>query len=98
MGHKIRNDRTEKQIMAISDAVVYDYTKSVVKGHVKKTEVTAMLKSTFSGNTSHESQEVQDMLDMLSAYWKVAAKRYIDEVCDCDSIVFHLNMGKHGGK
>jgi len=81
--NKIRNDRTEKQIMAMSDAVVYDNggnQQRRVGGYVKKTEVTAMLKSTLSGNTSNESQEVQDMLDMLSAYWKVAAKRYIDEV------------------
>lgn len=96
--NKIRNDRMEKQIMAMSDALVYDASRTQVKNYVKKTEVTAMLKSTLSGNTSNESQEVQDMLDMLSAYWKVAAKRYIDEVCVCDGIVFHPNIGKHGGK
>ena len=32
------------------------------------------------GRGSNEAQEVQDMTDMLSAYSKLAVKRYIDEV------------------
>ena len=39
-----------------------------------------MLKSSDVAGKSNESQEVQDMIDMLSAYWKLATKRYIDEV------------------
>jgi len=83
--NKIRNDRIEKKIEAMSDAVVYkksfhSSTYSIEPGHVKKSEVIAMLKSTLEGNISNEAQEVQDMIDMLSAYWKLAMKRYVDHV------------------
>ena len=39
----------------------------------------ALLKSTI-GNASNESQETDDMIDMLEAYWKLAKKRFVDEV------------------
>ena len=42
--------------------------------YVLKSSVIAMMKSDL-GNDSNESQEVQDMIDMLAAYWKLAAKR-----------------------
>ena len=47
--------------------------------HLDKNQVIAMLKSDI-GNNSNESQEVQDMLDILTAYWKLAMKRYVDHV------------------
>ena len=87
--NKIRNDRIEKKIKAMSDGVVYersapgplnDSTLRSAPGYVKKDEVIAMLKSTLEGDISNEAQEVQDMIDMLSAYWKLAMKRYIDHV------------------
>ena len=70
--NKIRNDRITRQInsMPSSDGHL---------GFVKKDDVIAMLKSSI-GNDSNESQEVDDVIDMLSAYWKVAAKRIIDGV------------------
>lgn len=43
-------------------------------------EVIAALKSDIV-NESNESQEVNDMLDMLKAYWKLAMKRYVDGIC-----------------
>jgi hypothetical protein len=78
--NKIRNDRIEKKIKAMSDGAVYDWHKSLLPGYIKKDEVIAMLKSTLEGDISNEAQEVQDMIDMLSAYWKLAMKRYIDHV------------------
>ena len=82
--NKIRNDRIEKKIEAMSDAAVYKLmmggSYAVAPGYVKKSEVIAMLKSTLEGNISNEAQEVQDMIDMLSAYWKLAIKRYVDHV------------------
>ena len=41
--------------------------------------ISGMLK-VAEGRGSNETQEVQDMTDMLSAYSKLAVKRYIDEV------------------
>jgi hypothetical protein len=83
--NKIRNDRIEKKIKAMSDGAVHVRTGNPVNyapapGYVKKDEVIAMLKSTLEGDISNEAQEVQDMIDMLSAYWKLAMKRYIDHV------------------
>jgi hypothetical protein len=81
--NKIRNDRIEKKIKAMSDGNVYERrvgSNESAPGYVKKDEVIAMLKSTLEGDISNEAQEVQDMIDMLSAYWKLAMKRYIDHV------------------
>ena len=47
-----------------------------------------MLKSSLEGNISNEAQEVQDMIDMLSAYWKLAMKRYIDHVAQIITALF----------
>jgi len=69
--NKIRNERMEASLRSLNPDK---------DGNVSKTAVLAMLKSTV-GNDSNESQEVQDMIDVLSAYWKLAVKRYIDEVC-----------------
>ena len=80
--NKLRNDRVEKKINGISDATVYEKKSSstaLASGYVKKTELIEILKSTL-GNASNESQEVDDMIDMLEAYWKLAKKRYVDEV------------------
>ena len=46
---------------------------------VQKANIIALLQSSI-GDDSNESQEIQDMIDLLSAYWKLAAKRFIDEV------------------
>ena len=73
--NKIRNERTAKKI----DGLAPDPNdKSLVR--VSKATLKAMLNSDI-GNDSNESQEVQDMIDMLGAYWKLASKRYIDAVC-----------------
>eukprot|EP00947_MAST-08B_sp_MAST-8B-sp1_P002762 g2762.t1 len=66
--NKIRNDRMVAKIDALGE-----------DEKLPKAVVVAMLKSDI-GNSSNESQEVQDMIDLLAAYWKLAAKRYIDEV------------------
>ena len=47
--------------------------KSAIMGHFSAMHMI--------GNDSNESQEVTDMIDMLSAYWKLATKRFIDNVC-----------------
>ena len=78
--NKIRNERTRKKIEEMADAQVYNYSRASLIGYVKKTEVIALLQSTMDGNASNESQELQDMIDMLSAYWKLARKRYVDNV------------------
>ena len=78
--NKIRNERIEKMIQGMSEATVYSNARTLCEGHVKKTEVIALLKSKLEGDASNESQEVQDMIDMLSAYWKLAMKRYVDHV------------------
>ena len=70
--NKIRNDRITSQINSMPPSDGHP-------GFVKKDDVIAMLKSSI-GNDSNESQEVDDVIDMLSAYWKVAAKRIIDGV------------------
>ena len=73
--NKIRNERTAKKI----DGLAPDPNdQSLVR--VSKATLKAMLNSDI-GNDSNESQEVQDMIDMLGAYWKLASKRYIDAVC-----------------
>ena len=66
--NKIRNDRMVAKIDALGE-----------DEKLPKAAVIAMLKSDI-GNSSNESQEVQDMIDLLAAYWKLAAKRYIDVV------------------
>lgn len=70
--NKKRNDRIKKKIDKLP---VIPNTP----GGVSKTEVLAMLSSDI-GNDSNDSQEVEDMTDVLSAYWKVAVKRYNDAV------------------
>ena len=67
--NKIRNDRLVAKIDALGPGEDTS-TKEAVK---------AMLRSTI-GDESNESQEVQDMIDYLSAYWKLAMKRYVDNV------------------
>jgi len=66
--NKIRNDRIAAKLQGMN---------TTHEGFVRKDDVFTMLKSTV-GDDSNESQEVQDMIDYLAAYWKVAAKRYID--------------------
>lgn len=77
--NKIRNDRNIKKI----DALQSDYEP----GYLSIETVKALLKSDI-GNDSNESQEVQDMLDILQAYWKVAFKRYVDNVCQLITELF----------
>ena len=73
--NKIRNERTAQKI----DGLAPDPNdESLVR--VSKATLKGMLNSDI-GNDSNESQEVQDMIDMLGAYWKLASKRYIDAVC-----------------
>jgi GTP-binding protein EngB required for normal cell division len=71
--NKIRNKRMEDKIKAMPEPSGHD-------GHLQKDTVIAMLQSNI-GNASNESQEVQDMIDFLAAYWKLAVKRYVDVVC-----------------
>ena len=35
------------------------------------------------GNSSNTEQEAQEMVDVMSAYWKVAEKRFVDNVHQC---------------
>ena len=68
--NKQRNERMEQKVNSIS--------RDGPQGpYVLTSSVIAMMKSDI-GNDSNESQAVQDMIDMLAAYWKLAAKRYID--------------------
>jgi hypothetical protein len=67
--NKIRDQRVTKKVEEMS---------TIKDGWVDKKAVLALLKSDL-GNESNESAEVTDMIDMLSAYWKLAVKRYIDE-------------------
>ena len=69
--NKTRNDRIKEMVNELS---TYPHDAS----YVSKTELLAIISSDV-GNESNESQEVQDMIDILSSYWKLAAKRYIDE-------------------
>ena len=82
--NKIRNDRVKKKINAMADSSVRERVSGGqyqrAEGFVRKSDVIAMLQSTLSGDISNEAQEVQDMIDMLSAYWKLSAKRYVDQV------------------
>ena len=66
---KIRNARMERKVSAVFNG----------SGTASREAVLAMLK-VAEGRGSNEAQEVQDMTDMLSAYSKLAVKRYIDEV------------------
>jgi hypothetical protein len=66
--NKIRNDRSASKIMSMT---------SDHEGFVSKDSVIAMLKSDL-GNQSNESAEVDDTIDFLAAYWKLAVKRFID--------------------
>jgi len=70
--NKIRNKRMADKIKALPN--------QGGAGCVNKDTIIAMLQSNI-GNDSNESQEVQDMIDFLAAYWKLAMKRYVDEVC-----------------
>lgn len=49
--------------------------------------VVAALKSDV-GNDSNESQEVNDMIDMLKSYCKLAMERYVDGMCAIVSRVY----------
>ena len=71
--NSIRNKRMEDKIKAMPSPNGHN-------GMLQKDSIIAMLKSNV-GNDSNESQEVQDMIDFLAAYWKLAMKRYVDEVC-----------------
>ena len=66
---KIRNARMERKVSAVFNG----------HGTASREAVLAMLK-VAEGRGSNEAQEVQDMTDMLSAYSKLAVKRYVDEV------------------
>lgn len=56
------------------------------EGMISKDLIVQALKSDV-GNDSNESQEVDDMLDMLKSYWKLAKKRFVDDICGivCDA-------------
>jgi hypothetical protein len=75
--NKIRNQRMEDKINALPNFAVSP--NQLGEPPQWKTSVIAALKSDI-GNDSNESQEVQDMIDYLAAYWKLAVKRYVDEV------------------
>lgn len=55
------------------------HCRNAHEGNVKKEAIIAALESKV-GDVSNDSQEVQDMLDMLKSYWKLSSKRYIDNV------------------
>ncbi len=66
--NKIRDDRMAQRVKAEAH-----------KNNISVDTVCALMKSDV-GKSSNESQEVQDMIDMLQAYWKLAKKRFVDEV------------------
>ncbi len=68
--NKIRDDRLREKL------------KSLDRGDnlVDIDAVYEFLRSDI-GSSSNESQEVQDMIDMLKVYWEIAQKRYMDNVC-----------------
>ena len=74
--NKIRSARFAKAIdaavLSAEERSTHDI-KSAIMGHFAAMHMI--------GNDSNESQEVTDMIDMLSAYWKLATKRFIDNVC-----------------
>eukprot|EP00758_Cryptobia_borreli_P011818 Tbor_TRINITY_DN5693_c1_g1::TRINITY_DN5693_c1_g1_i8::g.9265::m.9265/K14754/MX1; interferon-induced GTP-binding protein Mx1 len=86
--NKLRNERIEDKIESIPDASVFGRNKESLDGYVSKSEIIAMLKSNIEGDASNEAQEVQDMIDMLSAYWQLAVKRYIDQVAMCITDIY----------
>ena len=65
---KIRNARMERKVSAVFNG----------HGTASREAVLAMLK--VEEGRGNEAEEVQAMTDMLSAYSKLAVKRYIDEV------------------
>jgi len=75
--NKLRGDRYSKYM----DQVMRD--DSTFTGVEAKRIFKMLLKS--RGNASNEEQEADDMADSLAAYWKVATKRFIDnmqQICD----------------
>jgi hypothetical protein len=79
--NKIRNERYTKKIKDLSSPTDHE-------GFITKDAVIALLKSDL-GNDSNESQEVDDTIDILSAYWKLAAKRYIDSAVSIYPFALH---------
>ena len=81
--NKIRSARFAKAI----DAAVLTTSNRFAKAKERSThDIKSAIMGHFAamhmiGNDSNESQEVTDMIDMLSAYWKLATKRFIDNVC-----------------
>jgi len=68
--NKLRDKRVSKQLDRMFAG----------KDTMSKEQVLALLKSNI-GDESNESQEVQDMIDLLKSYWKLAKKRYVDRIC-----------------
>jgi interferon-induced GTP-binding protein Mx1 len=76
--NKIRSARFAK---AIDAAVTGHFSGGGERGAIKSAIMGHFSAMHMIGNDSNESQEVTDMIDMLSAYWKLATKRFIDNVC-----------------
>jgi hypothetical protein len=55
-------------------------TNTYTGNEVKQISQVLFKNSQFLGNASNSSQEAQDMTDLLRAYWKLALKRFVDNV------------------
>lgn len=74
--NKIRNER---MTMCIVKALDSDKKYSAQEVLLLIAGVTAQT----VGNVSNDEQEAQDMVDSLRSYWKVAYKRFVDNVRQC---------------
>ena len=74
--NKIRNER---MTMCIDKALDSEKTYSAQEVRLLIAGVTAQT----VGNVSNDEQEAQDMVDSLRSYWKVAYKRFVDNVRQC---------------
>ena len=74
--NKIRNERLTLRIdEALGSDKQYsaEEVRTIIAGVTAKTV----------GNVSNDTQEAQDMVDSLRSYWKVANKRFVDNVRQC---------------
>jgi len=87
MLNKIRNERTRARVMKLPAA-------GGDKALVSREAVLQMLTSAVGGRSNKE-QELDDMIAYLKAYWKVASKRFIDNVANRVHRVLTSNPAIH---
>jgi len=78
--NKMRNQRLEAKVKALEEILCTARGGQRQACKAVRTDILLAAMKSSVGSDSNESQEVQDMIDMLAAYWKLAMKRFIDEV------------------